>query len=109
MTVTIEKRDAFDALADMDEDVAHAAVVDYPWEFDTANGTDRFGHDATTGDSDLYRTLPTDRLETVFTALARVVHDDGWVFVFADDQFYPAARCLLEESPAGKAAGMGPG
>lgn len=97
--IRLEERDAFAGLESLRDNAADAAVVDYPWEFDTANGTDRFGHDQQADDSDLYQTQPNERLELVLNQLAQVVADDGWVFVFADDELYPLAREMLEHSP----------
>lgn len=90
--ITLEQRDAFAALREAEADTYHASIVDFPWEFDTDNGTDRFGHDQSTGESDLYETVTNEDMAEVLAEVARVVVDGGWVFLFADDEVYPLFR-----------------
>jgi len=90
--------DAFQAIRQLQQDSFHAAVIDYPWEFDTENGTDRFGHDQSTGDSDLYVTDDEEGLRRILFHTEYVVKPGGWVFVFADDETYPTFRDLVEET-----------
>jgi len=95
---TLRPTDVFEAVPDLPADSFNAAVVDYPWEFDTANGTDRFGHDQSSGESDLFDTHRNKEIGDVLGEMARVVEDTGWVFVFADDELYPTARQAIEDS-----------
>lgn len=96
--IQIEEADAFAGLRDLPDDAFQAAILDYPWKFDTSNGSDRFGHDRGTGESDLYTTATTARLgDVVLPELGRVVKPGGWVFLFADDDVYPDFRRLVED------------
>lgn len=90
--------DAFDALASLEEDSGHAAIVDYPWKFEAQNGTGRFGND---GDRsfDAYGTEDHDRLADVLEELADSLVDGAWLFVFADDETSPEFRRIVEGSP----------
>lgn len=94
--VEIVQDDVFDLLPDLPDDYGHTAVVDYPWEFDTQNGTDRFGHNSLTGEDDLYVLEENEGLAAVIEHLPRVVADGGWVFVFADDDTLPEFRGYVE-------------
>ncbi|WP_094533486.1 DNA methyltransferase [Halorubrum halodurans] len=89
---------AFDALASLEEDAGHAAIVDYPWKFEAQNGTGRFGNDGDHG-FDAYRTEDHERLADVLAELAESLVDGAWVFVFADDETSPEFRRLVEDSP----------
>lgn len=40
---SVHNQDAFEALVELDENHGHAAIVDYPWQFQAENGTGRFG------------------------------------------------------------------
>lgn len=90
--------DAFELLADLDEDSGHAAVVDYPWKFSAQNGTGRFGNDGSRG-FDAYQTEDHDRLREVLEELSRILVDGAWIFLFADDDTEPEFRESLESSP----------
>lgn len=94
----VEQGDAFDLLAGLPDDYAHAAVVDYPWQFEAQNGTGRFQNNGSRG-FDVYQTEDHERLSDVFRLLSDVLEDGGWVFVFADDDTSPQFRELLEASP----------
>lgn len=94
----IVQLDAFQAIRQLSENTVDAAVIDYPWEFDTANGTDRFGHDSATGESELYTTSDENGLRDVLFHTAYAVAPGGWVFVFADDEVYPMFRDLIEQT-----------
>lgn len=78
--------DVFEWLPTLDDDTAHAAVVDYPWEFDAQNGTGRFNSDGErTVDELAYDTTDHDRITDVFEAVESAVVDGGWVFIMCDD------------------------
>lgn len=95
--VEILQDDVFDLLPELPGGYGQAAVVDYPWEFDTRNGTDRFGHNQLTGEDDLYVLEDNAGLSGVLEHLPRVVEDGGWVFVFADDDTLPEFRGYVED------------
>jgi len=97
---TVVQGDAFDALATLDDDSAHAAVVDYPWEFDAENGADRYGYDREAGDSEtaLFGMEPDERLGDLLNELARVLVDGAWVVFMADDEFQDPVRDGLRDS-----------
>lgn len=90
--------DVFSLLGELPESYGHAVVIDYPWEFDTQNGTDRFGSDGLAGGEDeLYDLEDNDGLQEILGHLPRVVEDGGWVFVFADDERLPEFRGYVED------------
>jgi len=91
--------DAFEALSELDDDCAHAGVVDYPWEFNGDNGTGRFQSTTDSRDFEVYNTEEHERLADVLSELSRTLVDGAWVFVFADDDTEPEFRRLVEESP----------
>lgn len=109
--VTIEEGDAFDALGELPADYAHAAVVDYPWEFSIQNGTGRFeyrrlpGQGDGQGDRDLdredamFKMEPSDRLGELLDHLAHALVDGAWVVFMADDQFQDDVRASIRDSP----------
>lgn len=106
--MNVEHRDAFDALRDLPADHAHAALVDYPWEFSIQNGTGRYEPRSSAGqgasrnrdaDDALYEMEPADRLGELFSQLARVLVDGAWILCFADDNFQKPLRDALRESP----------
>lgn len=61
--VEVRQMDALWALRGWKETSFHAAFVDFPGKFDTADGTDRFGHDQSSGASDLFRPIGPDEME----------------------------------------------
>lgn len=95
-TIKVEQRDAFKAIQDRETDSCHVALID-PWDFDTKNGSNRFGHDQSTGNSNLYDTSDEDGLKFILKEVERVVKDGGWVFVFADDEKYPTFRNIVTD------------
>jgi site-specific DNA-methyltransferase (adenine-specific) len=102
--------DAFDALETLPRDHAHAAVIDYPWEFEVQNGAGRFeyrrlpGQGDGVGDRDLARedamfNMESDeRYAELLDELARVLVDGAWLICFADDRFQDVVRDALRES-----------
>lgn len=96
---TVARGDAFALLDDLPDDHGHAAVVDYPWEFNGDNGTGRFQSTNDSRDFEVYQTEDNGRLAEVLEELSRTVVEGGWVFVFADDDTEPEFRRHLEESP----------
>ena len=97
MTDRVVSGDAFDALASLEEDFGHAAIVDYPWKFEAQNGTGRFGNDGDRG-FDAYATEDHERLADALDELAESLVDGAWVFVFADDETSPEFRRIVEDS-----------
>jgi len=107
---TVEHGDAFEALANLADDSAHAAIVDYPWEFNYRNGSGRFGyeHDSDDetkegyygpmGDDCMFSMESEDRLSELFDELARVLVDGAWILCFADDVFQEPVRNALQAS-----------
>lgn len=102
MSKEVVRGDVFDWLPELDGGVRDAAVIDYPWEFDPQNGTNRFG-DSTDADTIYeldYDLQDNDRLVDVLREVARVVVDGGWVFVFSDDKTLPEFRAAVEDADA---------
>ncbi|PSQ06135.1 hypothetical protein BRC97_07085 [Halobacteriales archaeon QS_6_71_20] len=95
---TIRQGDVFELLPSVETDSAHAAIVDYPWQFSAQNGTGRFGNDGSKG-FDAFHTEPHDRLADVLEELSRCLVDGAWVFVFADDDTVPEFREHVVDSP----------
>lgn len=85
----VERADVFEWLPELPDDVAHAAVVDYPWEFDANNGTGRFSQDddgpAAYVKSLEYDTTDHDRITDVVAATRDAVASGGWIFLMCDD------------------------
>lgn len=97
MTRTVEHTDVFDALPELKANSGHAALVDYPWEFDAQNGTGRMSDDRQVTSLD-YDVTDHDRLADVLNELSRVLVTGAWVFVCADDVVLPEFRRIVESS-----------
>lgn len=82
--------DVFELLPDLDDDSAHCAVVDFPWDFDHENGAGLY--------AEFYETEPIDRFENLLEELSRVLVDGAWLFAFADDVISPDVRSRIERS-----------
>lgn len=97
---SVIRADVFGELPELDTDSAHAAVVDYPWQFRPEDGTGYFGNeDNGWADFDQFQTEDTDGLAVVLYELDRVLVGGSWVFVFADDDMLPDFRETVEQSP----------
>lgn len=97
---TVEHGDVFQALGELGTDSAHCAIVDYPWEFDASNGTNRFGSDV---EGRTVKDLPYDieseeRITSLVDELARVLVDGSWLVFLADDRFQDRVRDALRDS-----------
>lgn len=84
--------DAFEELPSLADDFAHAAIVDYPWEFDVENFNGRYN------DSSLYRTESLEKLSVVLGNLESALVSGSWVFLFADDKIVDGVRRLVSDS-----------
>lgn len=85
--------DAFDKLPELDDNSAHAGVVDYPWEFASDDGTGYFGNSGTPNrEFNAFATEDVEKVVGVLNELSRVLVPGSWVFVFADDECYPEFR-----------------
>jgi len=109
MTQQVIHGDAFEALTELADDSAHAAVVDYPWQFEIQNGTGRFEfRNATRGadegcrnpdnDEVMFDMAPDERFVDVLSELSRVLADGAWLFCMADDRFQEVVRDGIRES-----------
>lgn len=94
--------DAFEALAELPDDYAHAAVVDYPWNFDYENGTNRMGYDreehADSDNTPMFEMAEDEALPILLDELERVLVDGAWLFCFADDRFQDVVRDSLRDA-----------
>jgi len=111
MNRTLTHADAFEALRELADDHAHAAVIDYPWEFNYQNGTGRYGydHDADAeaetddgyygpmGDADMFEMEPDERFTELVGLLADKLVSGAWVFALADDRFQDTVRTAFKE------------
>lgn len=98
--IDIVNADAFEHLGELPSDSAHAGIIDYPWQFDTSNNTNRFGQgDASDGDSQIYYMEPHDRLTELCTLLSEVLVEGSWCYFFADDEVLPEIRKVVSEHP----------
>lgn len=88
----IEQGDVFDHIQSLEENSADCAVVDYPWEFDTQNGTGRYD------DGDIFHMEGDDRVSPLLNELSRVLRPGSWLIFFADDRFVDVVRSGLRES-----------
>jgi DNA modification methylase len=105
----VEVGDAFDMLPELADNSAHAAIIDYPWEFEIQNGTGRFefrnaprGADEGCRDLDhediMFDMAPDERFVEVLSELSRILVNGAWVFCMADDRFQEVVRESLRES-----------
>jgi site-specific DNA-methyltransferase (adenine-specific) len=104
------KADAFDALEKLPRDHGHAAVVDYPWEFQMQNGAGRFEYrreprhkgDGNArnidGEEAMFKMEDDDRFGELLAELARVLVDGAWLICFADDRFQDVVRDAIRDS-----------
>ncbi|WP_152436426.1 class I SAM-dependent methyltransferase [Halosimplex carlsbadense] len=94
--------DAFEALGELPDDFAHAAVVDYPWEFDYENGTNRMGYDrqkhGDEGENPMFEMAEDEALPILLGELERVLVDGAWLFCLADDRFQDVVRTSLQDA-----------
>lgn len=97
MVQVVKHGDAFELLRELDDDSAHAAIVDYPWEFDTANGTDRFDFDYES-ELDIFEMAPDDKFPELLDELTRVLVEGAWILCLADDRFQEPVRDALQDS-----------
>lgn len=110
MSEVVYHGDAFELLGELVEDSAHAAVIDYPWEFSAQNGTGRFEYRRNAGRTrgEGVRDLSTDdamfdmesdgRIAELLDGLSRVLVDGAWAFFMADDRFQDTVRAAIRES-----------
>jgi len=109
MNQTVIHGDAFDALADVDVDSAHAAVVDYPWEFSIQNGTGRFEYRRLPGQGDgecdrdieradaMFSMEADERFTELLDLLADALVSGAWCIAFADDRFQEVVRSAFRD------------
>lgn len=92
--------DVFEELTDLAADSAHAAVVDFPWEFDAENGSERYSYDHDEGsvENALFAMEGDNRLPELLDELARVLVDGAWIVFMADDEFQDPVRDALRKS-----------
>ena len=97
---TVVQGDAFEALTELEADSAHAAVVDFPWEFDAENGNERYSYnrDEDSVEDALFAMEGDNRLPELLTELARVLVDSAWIIFMADDEFQDPVRDALRDS-----------
>jgi site-specific DNA-methyltransferase (adenine-specific) len=94
--------DVFNELPELDDDSAHAAIVDYPWQFREEDGTGFFGNEGEGNgwsDFDQFSTEDTDGLAVILDECERVLVEGAWVFVFADDEVLDDFQTIIKESP----------
>ncbi|NHN50008.1 hypothetical protein G9464_20785 [Halostella sp. JP-L12] len=102
--------DAFEQLADLPDDHAHAAVVDYPWEFEIQTGEgkseirNREGRGLKSGcrepdhDNRMFDMATDERFPELLAELARVLVDGAWLICMADDRFQGVVRDAMKDS-----------
>lgn len=89
--------DAFALLEGLPEDYGQACIIDYPWQFDTDNNTNRFAQgDASDGSTPIYHMEPHARLGELCELLESALEPGSWVYFFADDEVYPEIRSIVE-------------
>lgn len=84
--------DAFEALGNLQTESAHAAVLDYPWEFG-----DRPGAENNTQPED-WEMADNGRFPEALRSVVDVLVDGAWLFVFADDDVLPEFREAVEDA-----------
>ena len=107
---TVLQGDALEHLSDLEENSAHAAVVDYPWKFEIQNNTGRFEtrnapRGTGAGDRDLeddtrmFDTLPDKGYTVVLEELSRALEPGSWLVSMADDRFQDVVRESIRDHP----------
>lgn len=103
--------DAFEELAKLPADSAHAAVVDYPWQFQIQTGAgtseirNREGQGLQSGcrepdhEDAMFEMAADDYFPDVLAELSRVLVDGAWLLCMADDRFQDIVRTSLRDSP----------
>ena len=108
---TVEHADAFGALGELPENYAHAAIVDYPWQFSIKNGTGRFnyvnkikpqggeGENIRNPDAEdaMFKMESDDRVPELLNLLSSVLADGSWLIMHADDRFQDIVRSAMQE------------
>jgi len=109
-TAEVLHADAFEALGELEDDSAHAAVVDYPWQFEIQNGTGRMEYRRKPGQGDgvgdrnltredaMFGMEGDERVPELLNELARVLVDGAWLLCLADDRFQEPTREAIRES-----------
>lgn len=105
-TGAVHEGDAFDLISDLPDDYAHAAVVDYPWQFEIKNGTGQYEYEPdpeARGErgkrvSTIFSMEPDEAFPELIDELNRVLVDGAWALFFADDRFQDTVRDALRES-----------
>lgn len=95
--IELVESDAFEALSDIRSSSAHCAIIDYPWEFDSRNGSQRFGYDDDEK-PDFYQTESIDKIDILFDEIRRVLVKGAWVLCFADDIVQDDIRAALKRN-----------
>lgn len=99
--------DAFRQLRELPDGYGDAAVVDYPWEFDYDNGTNRMGFergeharpevdDPDPDERPMFAMEDDEAIPRLVDELSRVLADGSWVLFFADDRFQRVVRDALK-------------
>jgi len=106
---TVHHGDAFGKLVELPEDHAHAAVVDYPWEFEVQNGAGRFEYRRLPGQGDgegdrdiaredaMFKMADDEAVTTVLDELSSVLVDGAWIIFMADDRFQEVVRDAMRD------------
>jgi len=105
---TVHRGDAFEELAGLPDESAHAAVVDYPWEFQIQNSTGRFEYQGNPrgqgeGDRDpsheskMFEMADDEAVPEVLGELSRVLVDGAWIIFMADDRFQEIVRNSMRD------------
>jgi len=88
----VEQGDVFKRLADLPENYADVAIVDYPWQFDAENNTGRYNG------GEMFEMEADDRVRPLLDELERVLTSGSWLLFFADDRFVDVVRQELRSS-----------
>ncbi|WP_276253607.1 hypothetical protein [Halomontanus rarus] len=99
----IQQADAFKKLSELPDDHAHAAVVDYPWQFEIQNRSGRYeyrGNPRGRGEGDrdpdhedtMFEMADDEAVTGVLAELSRVLVDGAWIIFMADDRFQDVVR-----------------
>lgn len=105
----VQQADAFEALSELRDSSAHAAIVDYPWEFTIQNGTGRFEYRRVAGQGEgeedrnidrsdvMFQMEEDESIQTVLDELRRVLVDGAWIVFMADDRFQDVVRKAMQD------------
>lgn len=110
MNTELKHGDAFQHLPELDDSSAHAAIVDYPWEFKIQTGSgdseirNREGRGLLSGcrepdhEDRMFDMATDDQFPELLDELSRILVPGAWAIFMADDRFQDMVRQSIRDS-----------